>query len=162
MGLPTKQKILEALRARIQADLGAVEEAARAAHSAATHEESRAEDPYDTRGLEASYLAGAQAKRADELRAQLAWLGNIPLRPFAADEPIKVGALIEVEGDGRKAFYWLVQQGAGTSVEVDGVMIQVITPHAPLGEALLDHRAGDVIEVEAQRARRELEIVAVH
>ena len=37
------------------------------AKSAATDEESKAENKYDTRGLEASYLAGAQAKRTTEL-----------------------------------------------------------------------------------------------
>lgn len=45
---------------------------ARTAHAEATHEESRPEDKYDTRGLEAAYLASGQAKQAAEAKRAIA------------------------------------------------------------------------------------------
>ena len=62
--LKDKQAIIDRLVEKLQSEAEALVRAAQAAHEAATHEESRAEDHHDTRGLEASYLAGAQAQRA--------------------------------------------------------------------------------------------------
>ena len=54
--------------ARLTEDLRHAEEAVRAAHETATHEENVAENKYDTLGLEAAYLATGQARRAYFLR----------------------------------------------------------------------------------------------
>ena len=62
-----KGKLVEALVAQLQKDLEVLNQAAVATYQGAIHADSRAEDQYDTRGLEASYLAGAQAKRVAEL-----------------------------------------------------------------------------------------------
>ena len=58
-----KRDLLNLFANKIAEDLLVMTKAALAAHEAATHSESKAEDQYDTRGLEASYLAGAQSKR---------------------------------------------------------------------------------------------------
>ena len=62
-----KRKIIEAIRRQLEKDLNVLKEAALIAYEAATNEESKPENEYDTRALEASYIAGAQAKRAGEL-----------------------------------------------------------------------------------------------
>ena len=59
-----QQQVLE----RLAEDLLQAEQAARAAHKTATHEENVAENKYDTLGLEAAYLATGQARRADTIR----------------------------------------------------------------------------------------------
>ena len=56
-----RQQVLE----RLAEDLLQAEQAVRAAHEAATHEENIAENKYDTLGLEAAYLATGQARRAE-------------------------------------------------------------------------------------------------
>ena len=48
---------------QINDELEVIKKSAEIAHDDATHEESRAENKYDTRGLESSYLAGAQMER---------------------------------------------------------------------------------------------------
>ena len=55
-----QQQVLE----RLAEDLLQAEQAMRAAHETATHEENIAENKYDTLGLEAAYLATGQARRA--------------------------------------------------------------------------------------------------
>ncbi|NBU22139.1 hypothetical protein EBS43_12140, partial [bacterium] len=59
-----KSQILASIVQKLNHELQTIELSAQAALEAATHEESKAEDQHDTRGLEASYLARAQASRA--------------------------------------------------------------------------------------------------
>jgi transcription elongation GreA/GreB family factor len=157
-----KRRILDAAIAKLEAELAVLVRAAEAAHEAATHEESKPEDQHDTRGLEASYLAGAQAARAAELQRQIAMFRGLPDRALAPDAPIAVGALVEIKNDeGRQSIYLLVAQGGGLAVTLDGRTIQVITPQAPVGEALLGRRAGESVEVEGHDTWREYEVISV-
>ena len=61
-----KTHVIEHLRFALESQLHRAKEAAKAAHDAATHEESVAETQYDTLGLEAAYLAQGQAERVNE------------------------------------------------------------------------------------------------
>ena len=132
-----------------------------AAHEAATHSESKAEDQYDTRGLEASYLAGAQSRRAMELEEVLALFRNLDLQTFTDQTPIASTALVELENDGKKTLYFMMPKGGGMTVTHAGNSVQVVTPISPLGEALLGRRVGDQIELRINRVVRDYEITAV-
>ena len=57
-----KTQLLKQIVSCLSESLGILEKAARASHEEATHESSKAESKYDTRGLEAAYLAGGQAR----------------------------------------------------------------------------------------------------
>jgi hypothetical protein len=98
-----RRKLIQAILAKLKLELGAVLAAAKSAHEAATHAESKAEDQYDTRGLEASYLAEAQAKRAAELerlvRMYEALLATTDHPPAEAIGP---GSLVELELAGKR------------------------------------------------------------
>lgn len=157
----SKQKIVEQILTHLNEELSRMLEAAKASHEAATHEESRSEDKHDTRGLEASYLAGAQANRAAELKRQISIYRLLPIKEFTSADSIGPGALIELEFNQRRNFYFLVGQGEGMSLRVDGQMIQVITPRAPLGEALLGRKSGDWVEVEMGNQSREYQIISI-
>ena len=67
-----KSLIIEKIIDSIEADLAKTTAAALESAESATHEESRSEGKYDTRGLETSYLATGQAQHALELREALA------------------------------------------------------------------------------------------
>src|SRR5690349_11771048 len=62
-----KQKVVLAIIEKLRGDLALYHKAAGAARAEATHEQSRAEHKYDTRGLEASYLARGQSRHAAEI-----------------------------------------------------------------------------------------------
>ena len=62
-----KAQLIRQIVASLTESLGVLEKAARASHAEATHESSKAESKYDTRGLEAAYLAGGQARQAKEI-----------------------------------------------------------------------------------------------
>ncbi|MFO0762573.1 MAG: GreA/GreB family elongation factor [Byssovorax sp.] len=156
-----KRALLQQLDAQLRREIDAAKRAALASHEAATHEEARPENDKDTRSIEAAYLAGAQAERARDLGRLLNAFAFLDLHDFAPGEPIAATALIEVEVDDKRASYFLAPQGGGLRAEVDGELIQVITPEAPLGRALLGKTEGDVVELRASGKLREYTIVAV-
>jgi hypothetical protein len=89
-----KQAFHALIVARLQSELDMLTRAAMATHAEATDEENKAEDKYDTRGLEASYLAHGQSKAAEETALALSQFQALTLRDFAAHEPISLGALV--------------------------------------------------------------------
>lgn len=136
--------------------------AARIAHADATNAESKAENKYDTRGLEASYLAGAQAKMASTSLQNIAAYKNIELKEFTNKSRIELTALVELESDdGSRSFYFLGPKGGGTEIEHNGIRILLITPSSPLGGKLIGREVGDCIRMQAGDVSREYEIISI-
>lgn len=157
----TKKQLVLAFIEQLENDLMVMRAAARAAHEAATHEESKPENEYDTRGLEASYLAGAQAQRAAEIDEVLSLFRTLSFKDFAPNDAIQATALVEVELDGHKNRLLVMPKGGGVKLPVDGVMVQIVTPQSSLGEAILGLKAGDIAEFEVGPKVKECEVLAV-
>ncbi|MCK6552333.1 GreA/GreB family elongation factor [Myxococcota bacterium] len=157
-----KRAIIQSIETHLKGELAIVQASAKAAHEAATHEDARPENEYDTRGLEASYLAKAQLGRAAELQEMLGALGFIELARFDDDDPIATTAVVELESeDGAKQTCFLSPLAAGLKLTVGKKVITVITPQSPLGAALLGRRAGDDVEVPLRGAMKTYEITSV-
>src|SRR3954469_10738938 len=95
-----KRSLLKQIVTSLEESLALLQKAARAAHAEATHESSKAENKYDTRGLEAAYLAGGQARQAKEIQESIAVYESLVTRDFSPGEPIALTALVELETDG--------------------------------------------------------------
>ncbi|MBC7370970.1 MAG: GreA/GreB family elongation factor [Bdellovibrionaceae bacterium] len=156
-----KVKLVEKIRTTLEKDLEVLREAARSTHEAATHEESKPENEYDTRGLEASYLAGAQSKRIIETEELLVIFKHAELKHFTDQDRISATALIEIEFKGKVGFYFLMPKGGGTSVTMDGTRIQVVTPNSPLGQALLGMKVGGTAIVENGTQMLEYDVLSI-
>lgn len=156
-----KKKLVETIRAQIEKDVEVLKASAKATIDAATNEESKAENEYDTRGLEASYLARGQAKRISELEDVLLLLKHVNLRTFGPNDGISSSAVVEVELNGKTSFLFILAKGGGVSVNFEGKAIQVVTPTSPLGEALLDQKVGGTAVVETGPQVREYDIINV-
>lgn len=142
----TKRELIDRIIAHLEAELAFITRAAKATHAEATDDENKAEDKYDTRGLEASYLAHGQSKAAEEVAQALAQFRAMVPRDFARGEPIALGALVTVEGIG---VYFFGPRAGGTEVKDDNDMpVSVITPQSPLGRQLLGRRQGDLVAIE--------------
>src|SRR3954468_1820234 len=102
-----KAELLSEIVARLTENLTVLEKAARAAHAEATHESSKAENKYDTRGLEAAYLAGGQARQAKEIMDSIAMYESLEPREFGSDDRIDLAALVELEADGTASAYFI-------------------------------------------------------
>ena len=138
-----KRAIIQKIIAQLVSELEIYFRAAQFSRAEATHESNKAENKYDTRGLEASYLARGQCKQAAELEAAIAEYLKLDARKFADGDAIAVGALVELEVGGEKLFYFLGPRAGGTEVRHDKKEILVITPPSPLGEQLMGKKSGD-------------------
>ncbi|MFS4461040.1 GreA/GreB family elongation factor [Bdellovibrio sp. HCB2-146] len=156
-----KKKLIETIISQLEKDLVAAKETAKISREAATNEESKPENEYDTRALEASYLAGAQSKRVVEIEELISIYRFVQPKSFKADDPISSTALVEVELEGRRSYLFIMSKGGGLNFEFGGMSIQIVTPNSPLGETLLGLHAGDVALVEIGNTEKEYEILSV-
>src|SRR5688572_957744 len=131
-----KNKFIKFVCEQLTKDLAVLKEAAKATAEAATHEESKPENEYDTRALEASYLAGAQSKRVVETEEALATFKHLANQTLPKSDVISAATLAEVELNGEKKFFFISPKGGGITLDFEGVRIQVITPMSPVGEAV--------------------------
>lgn len=121
--------------------------AARAAHAEATDEQCKAENKYDTRGLEASYLAQGQSRQAEEILQALQQYEALVPRAFAPGEPIDIGAVVTLAQQGKRAVYFVGPRAGGTEVDCAGDTVLVITPHSPLGRQLVGRKRGERLQI---------------
>ena len=156
-----KRALIKKITGKLAGELEVYFRAAQFARAEATHEQNRAEHKYDTRGLEASYLARGQSQQAAELETAIAEFEKLGARKFADGEAISLGALVELEHGGEKSFYFLGPRAGGTEVMHDRKEILVITPQSPLGEQLLGKRSGDQPQLHFGGARQPARIVRV-
>ena len=138
-----KRALIQKIVAKLTSELGVYFRAAMNSRAEATHEQSKADNKYDTRGLEASYLARGQSKQAAELEAAIAVFEKLEVRKFAPGDGIDIGALVELEMEGETSFYFIGPRAGGTEVVHDKKEILVITPQSPLGAQLREKKQGD-------------------
>jgi transcription elongation GreA/GreB family factor len=138
-----KRALLKKILAQLEEELQSYARAARAAHAEATDPQSKAENKYDTRGLEAAYLAGAQSRQAAETQAAIEAFQKLALKEFGPGDPIDLTALVEVEAGKERNWYFLGPNKGGLEVQQNGKEVVVITPQAPLGQQLIGRKAGD-------------------
>jgi len=148
-----KAGLIAQLIAHLAARMEGFERSARSAHAEATHEQNKAENKYDTRALEASYLAEGQTRQAFEVGRAMELLGSFAPRDFTPQDPVDLGALVELEGKGGSAWYFLSPCAGGAELVWEGREVLVLTPKAPLALQLLGQKKGAKLKVQIGRER---------
>lgn len=156
-----KRALIKKVIAKLTEELQVYFRAAQFSRAEATHESSKAESKYDTRGLEASYLARGQSRQAAELEAAIAEFERLDARKFADGEAIGIGALVELEHGGESSLYFLGPRAGGTEVLHDKKEILVITPQSPLGEQLMGKKSGEQPQLNLGRTKQAAKILRV-
>lgn len=142
-----KAALVELLKALVKSQYARALSALAGAAEAATGDDTKAEGKYDTRGLEASYLAAGQAEQADELAQAVAQLEAATFPDYDFDAPIGPGALIEAERDGELVYYLLAPAGGGLTLETeDGEQVTVLGSAAPLRARLMGQTSGVILQ----------------
>lgn len=154
-----KDELKQELLALLKADLDVAERNQRTTHEGATHEEARPENDKDTRALEQSYLAAGQARRVQELTADLALVASMPVVD-AKGGKVASGVLVTIEDADGSSSELFIAPGRGGTKLANG-RVQVVTPASPLGRVLLGKREGEDCELAGARGLRSLSIVAV-
>lgn len=140
-----KPALIRALCAQLEAEIARATESAARTREGATHEEARPENDKDTRALEASYLARGQAQRVVDLQIALKQVTFMELRDFGSDDAIDLSALVQLEADDETRWYFIAPAGGGKKLQLGETTIDVLTPQAPLGRALISRYVGDEI-----------------
>ena len=156
-----KQALVKKIVTALTAELGRYAKAARAAHAEATDPQSKAEHKYDTRGLEAAYLAGGQARKVAEVEDSIVQFQKLKLLEFTEQMPIDLSALVLVELRGGANWYFVGPRAGGLELVHDKEEITVITPLSPLGEQLMEKTQGAKFKFGAGRDATDARIVEV-
>ncbi len=156
-----KSTLLRKIIEHLTKDLAVYHKAARAAHAEATHEQSKAENKYDTRGLEASYLARGQSRQAAEIVQAIEQFEKLTLRDFQEGDAIDLGALVELNGRNEPSFYFIGPRAGGTEVLHEKKEVLVITPQSPLGQQLVGKKQGERLQIEIGGSRSDYKVVSV-
>jgi transcription elongation GreA/GreB family factor len=148
-----KRALVQAIVAQLSGELESYARSARATHEEATHEQSKAENKYDTRGLEASYLAQGQSRQAAEIVQAVKQFETLDPKDFGKDDPIDVGALVELESGAERLFYFVGPRAGGVEILHERKQIVVMTPQAPMGRELIGRKKGDRFEFAQGKSR---------
>ncbi len=119
------------------------------AKEASTNPESKAENKYDTRGLEASYLASGQAQRAMELKKQIFQLEQVTSEDHSG-QPIRVGSAVQLNIEEQEDKFFFILPSGGITLVQSGISIQSLTIEAPLGQKLFKKSQGDEFEFKGK------------
>lgn len=138
------KKIVAELTKQVERYAGA----ASTARAEAIDEENQAEDKYDTRGLEASYLAAGQSRQMAETAEALQKFGALLPTRFHAADPIDMGALVELKTRREQNLYFIGPSAGGTEVVHEKKTVLVLTPQSPLGAQLMGRKQGERLKMK--------------
>lgn len=156
-----KQELISTIIEKLRADLALFHKAAGAARAEATDEQSMAENKYDTRGLEASYLARGQSRVAADIEQAIAAFEQLAAREFASAEAIDLGALVALKSGKEKSLYFIGPRAGGTEIVHEQEELLVITPESPLGSQLMGRKAGEKCVIELAGEKQEFNVAQV-
>ena len=149
-----KSEIIVSILGRLREEFESRSRVSKITREGGNDAESKAEGKYDTLAIEENYLADGLAKQALAAAEAMAEIEKMPLRTFTEDDPIDLGALVEIESPGTREWFFLAPSGGGTEVQHEGTPVTVITPESPLGSQLIGSRAGDRTTTTAARIVR--------
>ena len=156
-----KCAIVDQIIAVLAAELEGYTRSARSAHAEATDEQSKAENKYDTRGLEASYLARGQSKQAAEIMQAIEQFEMLAARKFGIKDPIDISALVELETKGERFFYFIGPRAGGMEILHEKKEVLLITPQSPLGQQLVGKRQGEKLKLEIAGSKSDYLVLSV-
>lgn len=156
-----KDKLLLNLIEVLEKEHSELTEIASVAKATATDTDMKQEAKYDTRKIEASYLAGAQEKRVKELEIEIGLLKSLNLEVIDNNEA-SIGNIITLKDDKSQISYFLTPQSGGIKIELQNQVFQVISIHSPIGKELIGCHINESIEVVTPKGNKEYEVMAIN
>jgi len=138
-----KSKIVALLLEKLRDDFESRSRVSKMTRESGNDSESKAESKYDTLAIEENYLADGLARQALAAAEAMAEIQEMPIRPFAANEPMDLGVLVELDFGDTTEWFFLAPSCGGTKISLDHKVVTVITPESPLGSQLIGRLVGD-------------------
>lgn len=148
-----KTHIIQQVLQHLFKELEATQLAANNAHMAAIDDQSIAETQYDTVAIEAGYLAEGQSKRVAEIKESITLFEQFGAKELDSSPTIKMGSLVQLEkGIQNNEWLFIAPSAGGFRCDVigntngiDNEKVTVITPHSPMGQALIHKEVDDEV-----------------
>ena len=156
-----KKRIVDTLIEKLNIELLEVESAAKSAKDLATSDDLKSEGKYDTRAIEASYLASAQNKRVEEIKLDIQMLEDLAISIGPASK-MQLGSLGLIRCNAQERLYFLSSTSGGSMLMIEDKPILVISVFSPIGDAALGVGAGESFEVETPKETRQYDVLEVH
>ncbi len=129
-------------------ELARADEAFHSTNALATEGDVKQESKYDTRGIEAGYLAGAQKKRVEELKLDLHKLEEFLSFDLKQHNEVILGSLVTIDMGKEERTYFVSPSFGGVQLQFGSVIVHVVTTISPMGEAMLGLSEGDELELD--------------
>ena len=155
-----KKLIIQKLIENFQQELVLVEAAAKSTKDLVTADDLKSEGKYDTRAIEAGYLASAQNKRVEEIKLDIQMLEEIEL-PEIPSNTLQLGSLGLISCNNQQRYYFLSSTSGGSILMIEGHAILVISVFSPIGNEALGLTAGEIFEVETPKETRTYKVIEV-
>ncbi len=156
-----KEEIKQHLLNQIEADILQAQQSYSSAKELTCGEESKAESKWDTRSIEAGYLASAQKQRLEELKLEKQLIEELNTAPTDPQGSITIGTLITLKHNNLVRKYFLSSTAGGKVVDIQQNKIMIISVFSPLGKELLGLSTGDQIELELPSGSKLYDILAI-
>ncbi len=141
-----KTKLRDQVIQQLEADLAGLTKAAAETHSVSTGDENKQEGKYDTRSIEASYLADAQAAQAKTLEEGILKLRNLSLTDDPDTAILGSIVILSSPSDNDDHQYFLLPAGGGTTLEYETIPLTVVTPESPIGREIIGKEITDQLK----------------
>lgn len=136
-----KNTAIDALTEVLRATLREATTAFQNSKANATSDEVKSEGKYDTRGLEASYLAHGLTKSIHEYEYALSALGTC--RTVEVSARVRLGHLVCCSHHDETLYFLISEAGGGTEALVGTEAVTIITPTSPIAQNMLSKQVGD-------------------
>ncbi|PIE17311.1 MAG: transcription elongation factor GreAB [Proteobacteria bacterium] len=158
-----KSALAAQLVAKVRESIAVAERELASACEAARHVACAKERREDNRmAIEYGGLANGQKRRVAQGRQILAMVESFHPRPIPSSGRVALGAVVEVEDedDGSGRTFFLAPAGAGIELSGPGGdgFLSVVTPHSPMGRAVMGQELGDAVDVTVEGVTRSWEI----
>ena len=142
----TKRDVISQLKLKLDDQVAVMKSALADSAESASGDETKSEGKYDTRAVEASYLAQAQDGQLALAEKAAAIFSRFEAQDFEASDEVAMGALVEVDEQDEIRFFFLAPAGGGVAIDYLGCELTVITPDSRLYQELVGKKLGDEIE----------------
>ena len=142
----TKAEVHSQLIDKLAKKIAVLKSALADSEESASGAETKSEGKYDTRAIEAAYLAQAQAEQLSLAEESLGKFRRFVPPPYDLHDEIGPGALVEVEQDGEICFYFLAPTGGGLVTDYLGCEVTVVTPKSRMYQQLEERKLGDTLD----------------
>lgn len=157
-----KGQVLTQLRDNLKHELSQAKASYESSSAYKSQDDMKQEGKYDTRAIEAGYLAGAQKKRVDEIEQDINMLEEIDLNLASEVKDVITGSLVLLEHNGIQKHYFLSPTGGGRLLTVGGEPVLVISVFSPLGQGLVGASLNETVTIEINDNEKSYQVLKIY